>query len=125
MVDPKKLWRDRFGNKNKVRDFAGRWMVFDDHESNPNANYSTMWNIDHLLPKDRGGTDKITNLEIVNVQTNEEKANRTSFVSENGRTYQVQRYSGKGQPKVQAIFDISDDLDEIKVVSNNILSIKE
>lgn len=31
------------------------------------------WNIDHVLPQDRNGTDDAENLIICNIKTNEEK----------------------------------------------------
>jgi len=32
------------------------------------------WNIDHIKPKRKGGTDRIDNLQIVHILTNQEKA---------------------------------------------------
>ena len=82
-----KLWQERYADSIKVTDYAGRPMFIGDY-NNRDSEYG--WNIDHKLPKDRNGTDEKNNLVICNILTNDEKANKTTFVA-NGKKFQVQK----------------------------------
>ncbi len=85
-----KLWRIRYGDNNDVCDYAGRPMFFLDY-NNRESKYG--WNIDHILPQDRNGTDDIENLIICNIKTNDEKANKTTFTA-NNKKFQVKKFDG-------------------------------
>lgn len=82
-----KLWRERYGDNNDVCDYAGRPMFFLDYN---NRNSKFGWNIDHIMPQDRNGTDDVDNLIICNIITNDEKANKTTFEA-NNRKFQVKK----------------------------------
>ena len=86
-----KLWRERYGDNNDVCDYAGRPMFFL-HYNDRESKYG--WNIDHILPQDRNGTDDVDNLIICNIQTNDEKANKTTFEA-NHKKFQVKKIEGK------------------------------
>lgn len=74
-----KLWRLRYGNESEIQDYTGKWIKRDHYEgSGISSDY--VWNIDHLIPKSRGGGDNQDNLVICHVETNEEKADRTSWI---------------------------------------------
>ena len=85
-----KLWRERYGDNNDVCDYAGRPMFFLDYNDR-DSKYG--WNIDHILPQDRNGTDDIDNLIICNIKTNDEKANKTTFEA-NYKKFQVKKIDG-------------------------------
>lgn len=86
-----RLWRERYGDNNDVCDYAGRPMFFL-HYNDRESKYG--WNIDHILPQDRNGTDDVDNLIICNIQTNDEKANKTTFEA-NNKKFQVKKIEGK------------------------------
>lgn len=61
--DPR-LWRaDRFG-----------LLVYWPDYGNRNSNYG--WEIDHVVPKVRGGSDELSNLQILNWQSNAKKGGK-------------------------------------------------
>lgn len=98
-----KLWRERYGDNNDVCDYAGRPMFFLDYNDR-DSQYG--WNIDHILPQDRNGTDDVDNLIICNIKTNDEKANKTTFeankkkfqVKKNGQKYEI--FGHEDNPKI-------------------------
>ncbi|MCU9939486.1 hypothetical protein NW739_01520 [Mycoplasmopsis felis] len=74
-----KLWRLRYGNESEIQDYTDNWIKRDHYEgSGISSDY--VWNIDHLIPKSRCGGDNQDNLVICRIETNEEKADRTSWI---------------------------------------------
>lgn len=57
--DPKQYRQDPYGNTLKYSDYG--------------TNKGTGWEIDHIKPKDRGGSDYISNLQALQTKTNREK----------------------------------------------------
>ena len=51
------------------------------------------FNIDHIFPISLGGTNDPENLVLCNIKTNDEKANKTSFIT-NGMSFQVKKIKG-------------------------------
>lgn len=90
-ANAQKFWRKLFGDSNKECDYAGRPMFFLDYNDR-DSQYG--WNIDHILPQDRNGTDDEENLIICNIKTNDEKANKTTFEANNKR-FQIKKVDGK------------------------------
>lgn len=90
-TNAQKLWRKVFGDSNTECDYAGRPMFFLDYNERE-SKYG--WNIDHILPQDRNGTNDEDNLIICNIKTNDEKANKTTFEA-NGKKFQVKKTDGK------------------------------
>jgi len=101
------LWEERYGNAVYAVDFTGRHIYKGDYNSRQQEkgkdgvvrNYG--WNLHHILPQDLGGNDDKQNLEIVNIITNDEAGNKTSFVA-NDVEYQVKRIKFK---PYRAIFE--------------------
>ena len=61
--DPAKVRRDPYGNKVRYKDFG---------ESKP-----TGWEIDHIKPESRGGSDALRNLQVLQVKKNRELGDST------------------------------------------------
>ena len=79
-------------------DFAGRKMVLD--------GYGINWNIDHILPVSKGGTDDKVNLQCTHKTTNANKGDYTTW-NDNGKTWQVKRV--KGNRKKHVVVEIKED----------------
>lgn len=80
-----RLWTSRYGKKIKVVDFANRVMVksaYDDRKSEYGRN------LDHIFPRSKGGKTADYNLVCCHILTNDEKADKTSFVA-NGQKFNV------------------------------------
>lgn len=90
-TNAQKLWRKIFGDSNTECDYAGRPMFFLAYNDRK-SKYG--WNIDHILPQDRNGSDDEDNLIICNILTNDEKANKTTFEA-NGKRFQVKKIDNK------------------------------
>ncbi|MCL2630488.1 MAG: HNH endonuclease [Firmicutes bacterium] len=84
------VWEREFGNAIQVQDFMGRLMQ-KGAQGKTDSRYA--WSVDHILPLAKGGNDTADNKQIVNMLTNCEKADKTTFVSEDGRQYQVRKTS--------------------------------
>lgn len=87
-----KLWDHRYGAETKfVRDCYGTYMYRDDYGIDPNTTlrirpgndgkkYFYGWNIDHIKPSSKGGTDDPQNLELVQYHNNgPEKSDDLSY----------------------------------------------
>lgn len=85
-----KLWDERYGKQETVKDYAGRIMTRSQYDQRSS---STGFNIDHIFPISLGGTNDPENLILCNIKTNDEKANRTSFIT-NGMSFQVKKVKG-------------------------------
>ncbi len=84
------FWEKEFGDVEQAEDFTGR-VVYKCAYGQNGSQYG--WDIDHIQPLSKGGTDTDDNKQIVHVVTNDEKEDKTTFISENGKTYQVQKTS--------------------------------
>ncbi len=82
-----KLWSDRYGCEQIVLDFSGRKITRSQYGEMKSI---TGWNIDHRQPLSNGGTNHKENLEIVNIKTNMEKADKISFKA-NDKNFQVKK----------------------------------
>lgn len=59
----------------KLCGWCGGSVTYTAHESNqPNSKY--VWNIDHIISKANGGTNHISNLQVVHVFCNRYKGSR-------------------------------------------------
>ncbi|MCH5148986.1 MAG: HNH endonuclease [Clostridiales bacterium] len=83
------FWEKEFGNVEEAEDFAGR-KILKSAFGQVNSKYG--WDIDHIQPLSKGGTDTDANKQIVHVITNDEKADKTTFIIDD-ITYQVQKTS--------------------------------
>ena len=86
-----KLWNDRYGYKEDVRDYSGRLMK---KSAIGNSNSKFEPTIDHIRPLSNGGKDVVENIQLCNRITNQEKADRFSTWNCNGKTFQAVRKKG-------------------------------
>ena len=85
------LWNEFYGNKETVRDYAGRLMK-KSACGNPNSDFYPT--IDHIRPLSLGGGDILGNIEICHRDTNEEKANSFPHWKTNGKCFRAERVKG-------------------------------
>lgn len=85
------FWEKEFGDVQEAYDFVGR-KILRSAFGQQGSKYG--WDIDHIQPLSKGGTDTEDNKQIVHILTNDEKADKTTFISDyDGQTYQVQKTS--------------------------------
>ena len=58
------------------KDAQGSWMIYDEYD-NTLSGYG--WEIDHIYPKSKGGTDDINNLQPLYWENNRAKADKTGW----------------------------------------------
>lgn len=94
-----RFWEQCYGNNDYAEDFNGNLMY---KHAYGDANYYIVeygeriycgWNIHHILPKLRGGTNAQNNLLCTNIITNECAADKITYWIDNKR-YQVRRVLG-------------------------------
>ena len=91
-----RIWKKQFGEScEKAQDFAGRTIIKSQFNS---PELQGGWNIDHIQPKSKGGSDKDINLCCVNIVTNQEKADDFPKFIANGKQFKVITENNK--PKV-------------------------
>lgn len=81
-----RLWNKAFGKETKVQDFAGR-IISKGAYNDRNSDFG--WNVDHILPKSRGGTTADYNLICCHIQTNDEKANKFPCFTSNDIAFEI------------------------------------
>jgi hypothetical protein len=84
------FWEREFGNATEAEDFTGR-IIHRGAYGQTGSRFG--WDIDHIQPLSLGGKDAEDNKQIVHVVTNDEKADKTTFVSDDGRRFQVHKTS--------------------------------
>lgn len=115
----RKLWRERYGNRDMVQDFTGTWIHIDDYNFRDSRRqaldghyYNYGWNIHHMMPESKADcspkmkrkVSSKSNLEIVHIFTNDEAEDKTTFII-NDTEYQVRSLKdGTGN---YGIFDTS------------------
>jgi hypothetical protein len=63
-----KLWKETFGEKTEAYDYFGRNIY---KAAYGQRGSKVGWDIHHKRPKNKGGTDKFENLQIVHVKTHD------------------------------------------------------
>lgn len=81
-----RLWEQRYGKETRVNDFAGREM---DKGAYDQRGSKYGWNLDHILPKSRGGKDTESNLICCHIATNDEKADKFPCFTANGKRFEI------------------------------------
>ena len=81
-----RLWEQRYGKETRVNDFAGREM---DKGAYDQRGSKYGWNLDHILPKSRGGKDTESNLICCHILTNDEKADKFPCFTANGKRFEI------------------------------------
>ena len=84
-------WNEFYGNKETVRDYAGR-LIKKSACGNPHSDYYPT--IDHIRPLSLGGSDILGNIEICHRDTNEEKADSFPHWKANGKCFRAERIKG-------------------------------
>ena len=109
-----RIWESYYGDYSLVCDFAGRIMNKDDYGKSQavidlseedskslsqegEGSYYCGWNLHHMMPKEKGGSNSETNLIPTNIKTNETASNKTSYVIDDHQ-YEVRRTRGKKVP---------------------------
>jgi hypothetical protein len=87
------VWEREFGDVNEAADFAG-YKILKGGFGKEKSEYG--WDIDHIQPLSKGGTDTLENRQIVRMQTNREKADKITFVID-GQQYQVRETSNASE----------------------------
>ena len=80
------IWKKTYGKATKVKDFAGREM---DKGAYDQRGSKFGWNLDHILPKSRGGKDTESNLICCHILTNDEKADKFPCFTANGKQFEI------------------------------------
>ena len=83
-----RLWIQQFGKRQKVIDFAGREIA---KAAYNDRNSAYGWNVDHILPKSRGGKTADYNLICCHILTNDEKADKFPCFKANEKAFEIQR----------------------------------
>lgn len=97
----KDLWNKFYGDVEEQYDYAGRLMK-KSACGNPNSKYHPT--IDHIRPIAEGGRDIISNIEICQRTTNEEKSDNFPHWKTNGR-----KFHGEKTKCVSGGYDIIED----------------
>lgn len=87
----KQLWNERYGNNERVYDYAGRLML-KSACGNPNSAYQPT--IDHIRPLSKGGKDVRENIILCHRDTNEEKADHYPHWKVNNISFHAERTKG-------------------------------
>ena len=101
------LWQNLFGDKEYAKDFSGALICrckynernatvpfqFNDGQEIHKIDVCVGWNIHHILPISKGGTNDDENLAIINITTHDIIKDDTSFVI-NGTAYEIRRKKG-------------------------------
>lgn len=83
-----RLWVQQFGKKQKAIDFAGREIAKAAYNDR-NSNFG--WNVDHILPRSRGGKTADHNLICCHILTNDEKADKFPCFKANAKEFEIQK----------------------------------
>ena len=85
------IWNMIFGNKEEVRDYAGR-IIKKSACGNPNSSFHPT--LDHIRPLSKGGSDVLENIIVCHRDTNKEKADSFPHWKANERSFRAKRVKG-------------------------------
>ena len=83
-----RLWVKQFGKRQKAMDFSGREIA---KAAYNDRNSAYGWNVDHILPRARGGKTADHNLICCHILTNDEKADKFPCFKSNAKEFEIQR----------------------------------
>ncbi len=81
-----RLWNKSFGKETKVKDFAGRTIAKGAYND---RNSEFGWNVDHILPRSKGGATADHNLVCCHIKTNDEKSDIFPCFKSNGISFEI------------------------------------
>lgn len=93
------MWTKRYGKATKVTDFSGREI---DKSAYDQRGSKYGWNLDHILPKSRGGKDTESNLICCHILTNDEKADKFPCFTANGKQFEIVKVENHYEIKAKA-----------------------
>lgn len=65
-------------NSHRLCGICSATILYGSHESNISQRNSWYaWNVDHIIPKSRGGTDWLDNLQAVHIRCNRSKGDKS------------------------------------------------
>lgn len=81
-----RIWNISFGKETKAYDFAGRQI---DKEAYNDRNSDYGWNVNYILPENKGGVTVDYNLICCHIKTNDEKADKFPLFKANEKTFKL------------------------------------
>ena len=72
-IDPMKVWERYFGSAEEGTDYCGARIVRIAHDQ-PTSDYR--WEVDHIVPRRHGGTNRLSNLRPLHWENNQAKGDR-------------------------------------------------
>ena len=69
MANPNEVWESRFPGRAQAQDHCGAWIAKSAHGQQS----AQGWEIDHIVPVARGGTDALSNLRPLHWRNNDAK----------------------------------------------------
>lgn len=109
-----RLWNKHYGKSTKATDFAGRKIVKGAYND---RNSEFGWNVDHILPQSRGGVTADHNLVIVNIKTNDEKADKFPGFVANGIKFTIVKVENHYEIKSMKKGNHNDEEKEVEVTN--------
>ena len=71
--DKRRVWNKTCGSKTPGKDACGNTVKFGEH-GNTSSTYG--WEIDHIKPVSKGGSDNLSNLQVLQWSVNRAKADK-------------------------------------------------
>ncbi len=85
------VWDLKYGNKQEVKDYAGRLMKKSACGNSHSAFHPTL---DHIRPLSKGGADVLENIIVCHRDTNEQKADSFPHWKANGKKFKAKKKKG-------------------------------
>ena len=98
------FWQNEFGTKTIAKDFAGREI----HKNEYGTDTKFSWDIDHIRPLAKNGSDSLDNMQIVHQQTNDEKGDLFPTFKIGSKQYQAKKRKNASPSEWANGYDYSD-----------------
>jgi hypothetical protein len=90
-MNQNKFWEKEFGTRESAKDFAGRAI---EKSAYGKEQSSVGWDFDHICAIANSGDNAEDNMQIANIVTNREKADKPVFTA-NGKLFKVRKNPNK------------------------------